>query len=83
MLMFVSITFLFKSSNPIDRIVIEASQLTSDEYRTGCKVVNLRSWCCDSFKIAIHEMILEPESSVIAAIIKIDQKSEVTILQRL
>ena len=76
--MFVSITFLFKSSNPIDMIVIEASQLTSDEYRTGCKVVNLRrSWycTCDSFKSAIHEVILEPESSIIAAIILLFLKS--------
>ena len=57
-------------------IIIEASQLTSDEYRTGCKVVNLRrSWYCDSFKIAIHEVILEPESSIIAAIILLFLKS--------
>ena len=59
-------------------IVIEASQLTSDEYRTGCKVVNLRrSWycTCDSFKSAIHEVILEPESSIIAAIILLFLKS--------
>ena len=34
--------FFFTSSNPIDKIVTEASRLTSDEYRTGCKVVNLK-----------------------------------------